>query len=224
MNKPSLREQTDAQIEKTRQANPEFMESVDDIIASARKFKTGAGAVSVGRMAPQFTLPDARGKLISLKELRAKGPLVVTFYRGGWCPYCNLQLRALQAELPEIRNLGAELVAISPQKPDESLSQTEKTSLDFHVLSDQDARVASEYGVAWNVPERLLAHMRDDRKLDLESINDGNGNILPIPATFVLDRQGSVVWSFVEVDYRQRAEPGDIIKVLEKLSLAERHD
>ncbi|WP_411825587.1 peroxiredoxin-like family protein [Luteolibacter sp. AS25] len=218
MSAPSLRQQTKQQIEKSRSGNPLFMQSVDEIIAAAKKFETGADALAVGLAAPQFELPDAAGKVVSLAELLAKGPVVVTFYRGSWCPYCSLQLKALQEVLPEIHMLGGSLVAISPQVPDSSLNSSEKAAMDFTVLSDQDARTAKEYGVSWEVPERILQHMRDDRKLDLESINNGNANILPIPATFVLNPQGVVTWRFVDVDYRTRAEPSDIISELRKIS------
>jgi len=141
----------------------------------------------------------------------------VTFYRGSWCPYCNLQLRALNARLPEINALGAQLVAISPQVPDGSMTKDEISNMDFNVLSDQDAKVAEEYGVAWNVPEFMAEHMRVDRNLDLDVINNGDGNILPIPATFVLSQDGQVIWRYVDVDYRTRSEPDYIIDALKSL-------
>ena len=214
----TLRQQTDQQIEKSRSAKPEFMKSVDEILAEAKNFQTGADALAIGRVAPDFELPDVEGNAISLEGLLAKGPVVVTFYRGSWCPYCSLQLKAFQEILPEIESLGATLVAISPQVPDSSLSPSEKAALDFTVLSDQNAQTANKYGVSWEVPEFLLQHMRDDRKLDLESINNGNANILPIPATFVLNTVGVVIWRFVDVDYRTRAEPSEILSELRKLA------
>ncbi|CAA6690519.1 MULTISPECIES: peroxiredoxin-like family protein [unclassified Lentimonas] len=213
----TLREQTDAQIEKTRSAKPEFMQSVDDVLDEARNFEAGSHTPEIGAPAPDFELPDASGRRIALSKLLAKGPLIVSFYRGSWCPYCNLELRALQNRLAEIHAQGAELVLISPQMPDATLSQREKSDLDFPVLSDQGASVAARYGVAWEVPELLLEHMRVDRKLDLAAINGGNGNILPIPAIFVVNREGIVVWKFVDVDYRKRAEPSDILEALERL-------
>ncbi|MBU2980097.1 peroxiredoxin-like family protein [Alteromonas sp. C1M14] len=212
-----LRSQTDAQIEKTRSGNPTFMAAVDALIEEARAFETGGNALSLGQGTPDFALPDANGKSVSLAALLQKGPVVVTFYRGGWCPYCNLELRALQSKLEEIHQLGAQLVAISPQKPDESLTQLEKQDLAFPVLSDQDAKVAQAFGVAWTVPDVLTEHMRKDRQLDLTAINNGNGNVLPIPATFVLNAKGEVVWRFVDVDYRKRAEPDDVIAALKGL-------
>ena len=213
----TLKQQTDAKIEAGRQANPDFMKGIDDVIAQAKAFKEGSDALKLGQAAPHFELPNQQGKSTLLTELLAKGPVVVTFYRGSWCPYCNLQLRALQARLTEIHDLGAELVAISPEVPDGSLSKNEISKMEFTVLSDQDAKVAAQFGVAWEVPEFVLEHMKVDRKLDIETINNGNANIMPIPATFVLNQAGEVTWRFVDVDYRTRSEPSDIIDALQKL-------
>lgn len=214
----NLREQTDAKIAAGRQAKPEFMKGVDDIISEAKAFQQGANAIKIGEKAPFFELPNQEGILQPLDTFLDKGPLVITFYRGDWCPYCNLQLRALQAKLSEIQALGATLVAISPQVPDGSLSKSEISDMAFTVLSDQDAKIASEYGVAWEVPEFLLEHMRVDRSLDLAEINNGNGTVLPIPATFILGRDGIVAWNYVNVDYRMRSEPDEIIEALKALS------
>lgn len=213
-----LRELTDAKIESGRQNNPEFMNGVDAIIEQEKAFEKGKDAIKIGQKAPDFELPNAEGKSIVLKSLLEKGPVVITFYRGNWCPYCNLQLRALQARLDDIYTLGATLVAISPQVPDGSLTEDEISKMDFIVLSDQDAKVALQYGVAWQVPEFLAEHMRVDRKLDLEKVNNGNGNILPIPATFILGQDGVVTWNYVNVDYRTRSEPEEIIEALKNLS------
>ncbi|WP_324023466.1 peroxiredoxin-like family protein [Maribacter sp. BPC-D8] len=214
----SLKEQTDAKIASGRLAKPEFMKGVDEVIEEAKAFEKGANAIKIGQKAPDFKLPNPEGELIALDNLLEKGTVVVTFYRGDWCPYCNLQLRALQARLGEIHELGATLVAISPQVPDGSLTKSEINEMDFIVLSDQDAKVASEFGVAWEVPEFLLDHMRVDRNLDLAAINNGNGSVLPIPATFILSSDGVVQWSYVNVDYRTRSEPEEIIAALKELS------
>lgn len=213
-----LKELTDAKIESGRQNNPEFMNGVDAIIEQEKAFEKGKDAIKIGQKAPDFELPNAEGKSIVLKSLLEKGPVVITFYRGNWCPYCNLQLRALQARLDDIYALGATLVAISPQVPDGSLTEDEISKMDFIVLSDQDAKVALQYGVAWQVPEFLAEHMRVDRKLDLEKVNNGNGNVLPIPATFILGQDGVVTWNYVNVDYRTRSETEEIIEALKRLS------
>jgi peroxiredoxin len=214
----SLKEQTQAKVSAGRQANPEFMKVVDEVVEKAKAFQQGSDALVLGQKAPDFVLPNPEGKSISFSDLLEKGPLVVTFYRGSWCPYCNLQLKALQARLGDIHALGAQLVAISPEVPDGSMTKNEMSDLDFFVLSDQDAKVASQYGVAWEVPAFLVEHMRVDRQLDLDAINNGNGSVLPIPATFVIDRDGVVTWRYVDVDYRTRSEPDDIIEALNALS------
>ncbi|MFD2541469.1 peroxiredoxin-like family protein [Lacinutrix gracilariae] len=214
----NLRAQTKAKIAAGRQANPDFMKGVDEIISKAKAFQQGDNAIKIGQKAPKFKLPTPEGKSIALDILLDKGPVVVTFYRGDWCPYCNLQLRALQARLNDIHELGATLVAISPQVPDGSMTKSEISKMEFIVLSDQDAKVASQYGVAWEVPDFLIEHMQVDRNLDLEKINNGNGKILPIPATFVLGNDGIVKWSYVNVDYRTRSEPNEVIDALKNLS------
>jgi len=149
----TLKEQTDAKIAAGRNAKPEFMQDVDAVIEKAKAFEEGKDALKIGDEAIGFELPNPKGQLISLSGLLKKGPVVLTFYRGSWCPYCNLQLRALQAKLDDIQKLGATLVAISPEVPDDSLTENEINNMDFTVVSDQDAKVASQYGVAWEVPE-----------------------------------------------------------------------
>lgn len=213
----TLKAQTEAKVAAGRKGNPAFMKGVDESIAQAKSFQEGSNALALNQNAPSFELPNQQGQSVQLAELLAKGPVVISFYRGSWCPYCNLQLKALQARLPEIHALGAQLVAISPQVPDGSMSENEISNMDFVVLSDQNADVAASYGVAWKVPEFLLEHMRVDRGLDLESLNNGNGSILPIPATFVLNSEGKVTWRYVDVDYRTRSEPEDIINALKAL-------
>ena len=213
----TLKAQTEAKVAAGRKGNPDFMKGVDETIAQAKAFQEGANALNLDQKAPRFELPNQHGEQVLLDELLAKGPVVITFYRGSWCPYCNLQLKALQSRLPEIHALGAQLVAISPQAPDGSMSENDIRNMDFIVLSDQNADVAASYGVAWRVPEFLLEHMRVDRGLDLESLNNGNGSILPIPATFVLNSEGRVAWRYVDVDYRTRSEPEDIINALKAL-------
>lgn len=220
----TLKEQTEAKVAAGRNAKPEFMKMVDKLLAQQAEFKKGANALNLNHQAPEFKLPNQKGESVSLADLLAKGPVVVTFYRGSWCPYCNLQLRALQARLSEINSLGAQLVAISPEVPDGSLDTVEIENMAFNVLSDQDSKVAVQYGVAWEVPEFFLEHMKVDRGLDLNAVNnitrdrEESSTILPIPATFVIATNGSVTWRYVDVDYRTRSEPEDIINALQNLA------
>ena len=178
----------------------------------------------IGQTVPNSKLQTVDGDPVSLKALTLEKPTVLIFYRGGWCPYCNLQLKALQARLSDIHGLGAQLVAISPEVPDGSLGADEIDNMAFNVLSDQDSKVAAQYGIAWEVPEFFIEHMRVDRGLDLNVINNiandraQSSAILPIPATFVISRDGIIKWRYVDVDYRTRSEPEDIITALKKLA------
>jgi peroxiredoxin len=177
-----------------------------------------APGLAVGDRAPGFTLPDATGREVSLADRLDAGPVVLQFYRGDWCPYCNLHLRALQAALPEIRKRGASLVAISPQSPDHSLSLTEQAELEFDVLSDVDQHVIRDYRLQFTLPADLQSVHLNDFSLDLRLQNaDGSWN-LPVPGTFVISAEGRIVAAGVEVDYRGRIEPAVILAALDELA------
>ena len=173
-------------------------------------------AIRTGDQAPEFTLPDPREKEVSLAVLLEAGPAVITFYRGGWCPYCNIQLRAYQAVLPKMTALGARLVAISPQLPDGSLSTAEANELSFAVLSDVGNSVARNFGLVWSLPEELRAALRSNNKA-LPGINGDDSWELPVPATFVIARDGRVALAAIDVDYRNRLEPDAILTALRSL-------
>lgn len=176
-------------------------------------------AVGSGAKVPDFTLPDASGRPIALSELLQSGPAVVTFYRGGWCPYCNVQLRAYQAILPQITALDASLIAISPQRPDGSLSTVEANALTFHVLSDAGNHVARDFGLVYALPDELRAALRSNNKA-LPDINGDDSWELPVPATYVIAPDGRAVLAHVEVDYRKRLEPDAIVAALRTLRQA----
>lgn len=183
--------------------------------ATAQLRATGieSAALQVGAELPPLTLPDANGKPVELRVLNADGPLVIVFYRGGWCPYCNLELREWQRLLPQLRERGATLVAISPQTPDNSLTTAEKNELAFPVLSDSNLAAARAFGIAFTMnPELVELYAKAGN--DLPTLN-GNGRwVLPIPATYLIDASGRVALAHVEADYRQRAEPMQVLKAL----------
>jgi peroxiredoxin len=176
-----------------------------------------ASAVSVDEAAPDFALPNAAGKSLVLKELLRSGPVILTFYRGGWCPYCNIQLRAYQSVLPQISASGARLVAISPQLPDNSLDTANKNALTFDVLSDVRNEVARSYGLVYSLPEEIRATLRSNNKA-LPSINGDESWELPVPATYVIARDQHVALAYIEVDYRKRLEPEALLTCLKSLS------
>ena len=176
-------------------------------------------ALTVGESAPDFTLPDAFGDLISLKALRSKGPVIISFYRGEWCPFCNLELRALQEVLPKMQELGATLVAISPEIQDGGVAVTEKNKLTFPVLSDFSNMVARQFGIVFRVGDKLQELSRNIFKNDL-ALKNGEGSYeLPVPATYVVDTNGKIRFAHVEVDYMTgRAEPVEVVAVLETIT------
>ena len=171
-----------------------------------------------GDRAPSFSLPNGTGDTVSSIELSRRGPLVVSFYRGGWCPYCNLELRALQHSLTDIKTLGAELVAISPELPDNSLSTKEKANLTFEVLSDVGNKVARDFGLVFALAEEIRPIYKNFG-FDIPISNGNDSYELPVPATYVIASDSTIIYSFVEADYTKRAEPEDIIEALKAISV-----
>jgi peroxiredoxin len=177
----------------------------------------GAQAVKEGERAPDFALPDATGGKVQLADLLQRGPVVVTFYRGEWCPYCNLTLRAYLAVLPEITALGATLVAVSPQTPDNSLTTAEKKGLTFPVLSDVGNRVARQYGLVFALSAAARPFYTAIGS-DLPAYNGDASWELPVPGTFVIASDGTVRLAFVDPDYTHRLEPAAIVAALRDLA------
>lgn len=181
-----------------------------EVMTAAGNALAGSGlvdqALKVGQTVPFFELPDASGKPVSSRELLAGGPMLLTFYRGGWCPYCNLALRALHAASPQLKALGVQLVAISPQTPDHSLTMQEKEALSFPVLSDRGNRVAREFGILFRLTDELLP-IYQDFGIDLMDWNADRSFELPVPASYLVGRDGVVLERYLEVDYQQRLDP-----------------
>ena len=173
--------------------------------------------LKVGETAPGFSLMNARGETVSLADLLARGPVVLTFYRGAWCPYCNLQLRGLSESVPAISAAGAQLVAITPQTPDKSLEQVKKDGFPFEILSDLDSEVMRAYGLLFEVLEQVSDVYRRNFDLDLAEYNGEGRYVLPVPATYVIDTDGVVRFAHADTDYRQRVEPVRILAAVEAL-------
>ena len=196
-----------------KHAPPEVLAGLGAEIKKLAESGIARQTLQVGAKAPDFTLPDAHGKPVTLAALLAKGPAVLTFYRGSWCPFCDLQLRAYQGALGAIHELGAELVAISPQTPDYALSDVEKKQLTFPVLTDRGNRVAREFKLVFALSDAL-------RKLQthfgsvLPKFNGDESWELPMPGTFVLDRQGVVKFASVDPNWMVRVEPAAILEAV----------
>lgn len=170
-----------------------------------------------GDLATSFILSNQNGDPVELQKLLASGPVVLSFYRGAWCPFCNLELKALQNRLTDIEALGATLIAISPQSPDSSLSTFENNKLRFDVLSDPNNKVAKKFGLVFTLP-KALRPIYKDFGIDIVKSNQEDSFELPFAATFIVDTSGVIQYSFVDVDYTTRAEPQAIIDALKALS------
>jgi peroxiredoxin len=173
-----------------------------------------AGAVKAGDQLGPFTLRDATGAAVSLDQILATGPAVIVFYRGGWCPYCNVALRTYQRELlPQLGGFAATMVAISPQSPDESLSTAQKAGLEFTVLSDPGSRLAQRIGIAFQQADEVLAAQRQ-LGLDLTAVNAEGSSYLPRPTVLIVDPDRTVRFADVQPDYTARTEVADIVAAL----------
>jgi peroxiredoxin len=176
-----------------------------------------ARALKAGQLAPDVALPDVGGRRVRLRDMWRTGPLVLVFYRGAWCPYCSLQLRAWQRQLDVLRRFGAHLVAISPQTPDHSMTTAQKNALGFTVLSDSALEAAEAFKIDFTLPPELIdLYGRLGNELP---VLNGNGRwALPMTATYLIDTLGQIVYSHVNADYRERAEPADVLSRLELIA------
>jgi len=213
----TLAQQTEKALNDFMAAIPEEQQQiVGAAFAKLMASDVGATAKQVGDTAPDFSLPNVTGGTLNLKKLLADGPVVLSFYRGGWCPFCNLEFHALQASLPEIQSLGARLVGVTPETPDNALSTKEKHALEFYVLSDLGNVIARHYGLLMEVYEELRPLYRE-WGIDLPAANGDESHELPIPATYVIDREGVIRAAYVNRNYTRRMEPADIIAALKQL-------
>ncbi|WP_108125173.1 peroxiredoxin-like family protein [Saccharospirillum mangrovi] len=175
-------------------------------------------ALKAGDKIPAFVLTDHEGNSVSSASLLAKGPLVISFYRGVWCPYCNMELEALQATLPEFEALGARLVAISPQNPVNSRKSVRKNNLSFPILSDSHNEVAAAFGLRFTLPDYLV-ELYQSLKNDLPLFNDDDSWTLPMPGRYVVAQDGTVLYAEVNPDYTRRPDPSEMLPALKQASM-----
>ncbi len=192
-----------------RAAYDEFLERLDAGQVAAEACKPG------DRM-PGFLLPNTEGRLVESGELLAAGPLVVTFFRGGWCPYCSATLEALEKVLPELSRTGGTLVAMTPETGGLALSMKRDRGLHYEVLVDMDLAIAMAFGIVFRTPPLYAALLRR-RGIDLSERSGNPAWLLPVPATFLVGQDGIVLRSWVNVDFTHRAEPAEILDALNSL-------
>jgi peroxiredoxin len=203
-----------------RRVPPERQAIMQRHIDQLRKGAIAHTMLKVGDRAPPIVLKNAKGDTVDVGTLLKKGPVIVTFYRGGWCPYCNLELKAYQKILPQILAAGASLVAISPEKPDDTLSTAEKNALAFEVLSDVGQKVGRAFGLVYEFSDELKAAYQGFN-LDIPLRNGTPGEwALPVSATYVIDRNGVIIYAYTDPDYRDRADPRDVLKALTRKAVA----
>jgi peroxiredoxin len=167
----------------------------------------------IASKAPDFKAKDQNGKEVRLKDLLKEEKVVLVFYRGHWCPYCNKELSRLQDSLQLIKDKGATLIAVSPEKPENVAKTVEKTKATYSILYDEGLKIMKAYEVEFEVPENTITRYRN-AGIDLEKSNGGNGKYLPVPAIYIIDKESTITYRFFEPDYKKRPSVAEILKNL----------
>lgn len=196
---------------------PDFFAALDDNIAQLVRTEAPARALAVGDRAPDFDLPAAAGGRVRLVDLPASGPVVVTFFRGEWCPFCDLMLRTLQSRLTELASARATLVAVSPQTLEHSGSTAEVKGLTFPVLSDLGNETDRAYGLVYSLTD-AVRRVYAEAALDLSVFNGDQSYEMPMPATYVIGVDGVVKWAFIDADFTRRPDPDQLVAALSSIS------
>lgn len=214
----SLKEALEARVALGKEKIPN--EIVDIMGKATQNLKeTGISnkALTLGATFPEFNLPNEKGELKTLKNVKGEKATVISFYRGGWCPYCNIELQALQKALPEFKNLGANLIAVTPETPDNSLTTSEKNKIDFSVISDINNQLGKEMDLVFQLPKEIQEIYKNKFSIDLEKHNQNKDSELPLAATYVIDDKNEVKYAFLNEDYTKRAEISEILDVLKTI-------
>ena len=205
-----LREMAEGSLKRHPGEAQDIMKSAIDELVNASILDN---AFKTGQKVPEIILPNATGNTINVNDVLGKNKVVLAFYRGGWCPYCNLELKALQNALPEIEAKGAKLIAIAPESPDNSLTTKEKNELSFEVLSDTNNTTATALNLTFKLPEYLQT-LYKKFGIDLDANQNNTNQELPIAATYVIEQDGTISYHFLQEDYKLRADPSEILSAL----------
>lgn len=220
---PQLAQAQDTVTDKLLQKKQSFLEKADqkkiDDYEEGIRTVADSGVIErakqKGDKAPDFTLPNAVGEEITLSNLLKDGPVVLIWYRGEWCPYCNVYLADIQAHMKDFKEAGANVIAISPETPDHGSNMQDRLSLDFHVLSDEQSGVAEEYGVVYTLPPKIATHLQD--AFDIHGANNDERNLLPLSASYIINTDGTISYAYLNADYRERAETNLLLEEVKKL-------
>ncbi|MDX8391485.1 MAG: peroxiredoxin-like family protein [Mariprofundaceae bacterium] len=198
------------------QLQPEVLATMQQAGADLKCSGIDDQALKAGDMAPDFDLPELAGDRVRLVDVLKNGPVVISFYRGAWCPYCNLEMQALQAALPEIERVGGQLIAIAPELPEYAGQTRDKGNLTFPLLHDRDNILARKFGLVFALPA-VLRSLYEGFSIDLAASQGNDDFELPMPATYIVGKSGTIAHAFVDSDYTQRMEPSKIIDILKDL-------
>ncbi len=211
-----LAERLDCFAQALRDLNRPMAESVDRLVARLKQSRLAKNAPAIGEAMPTFLLPDHAGRLVRLEHLLAKGPLAITFARGHWCPYCRIAVSALADVADEVDGMGAHLVVIVPDRQEYAAKLRAEANAHFPILTDIDNAYAMSLELAFWVGEEMERHMRA-REVDLDSAQGNESWFVPVPATFVVGRDGIIVARHVDPDYRRRMEVESVLAALRQI-------
>ncbi len=195
---------------KTEEDKKIMIETAENL----QKLEIENNALKEGDKIPEFQLKNATGDTVKIYDMLSKGSVIINFYRGAWCPYCNLEIAAYQEILPEIKKRGAQLIAISPEVPDITMTLKEKHALEFEILSDTDNGVAKQFGLVFQLEDKLVA-LYQKMGIDLVKSQENENSELPIPATYVVNTDGVIKLAYLNSDYTKRLEPMDAVAALD---------
>jgi len=205
--------------QKTHEKIPkETVEELVQITDEMVKQSVDKNTLREGDQIPNFELTDTEGNIVKSSELLKKGPLVISFYRGGWCSFCSLELRFLQSIYPDVKGLGAQIMAISPQISEYSKSTKEDNNIEFYVLNDLDNKISKSFGLIFELIKNIANLYRLNFDLDLKAINGNEDYEFPIPATYVVNQEGRIHYAFIDADYMNRLEPEVLLNKLKELT------
>jgi peroxiredoxin len=204
------------QIRAAAKDDAPLQAAYQDLLSRLDRAETGEQALKPGDAIPAFLLPDAEGRLVASDDLLARGPLVINFFRGNWCPYCRQTLKALEAALPEIEAAGGQLVALTPDTGHHLADTKRVQRLSYEILSDVDGAVGLQFGVLFRAPA-AYREVLAGYGIDLAERHGNDGGFIPLPATYVVDRAGVVRYAFVDIDFTRRAEPATVVAALKHI-------